>query len=350
MPTSQPLPNDQDSNDEGDALDALLSAARAAASPAGSPAGDAALDVLQDVADVGDGVMLLADLLAAGHSRAVVAALLKQGSDKRLRARLALGVVAGHDVVWLRTAGWGAVGKPNRREAAPTVKTLRHRLSGHNFEQAIEHRVTATARANDVLIEVMRGVPLREHVQQHIGDAWTSIKTEGPEEQRAAGTLTGGVFPDVLVVENWPRQRIVGTPQTGLAQAVPGERERLWPSVGGIRNDDADLVVAVEIELSGKAAPLLSSKVRQHDTAMRLGWWQAVVWITDSTDVLTRLLRAGVSDGAQHPGHYVMGGSSVGLGNDPGPVLKFIPGTDRPDPATVPPPPPWWLSYLAARP
>jgi hypothetical protein len=352
VPTSQPLPKDQSSNDEGDALEALLTAARKAAAPAaGKSAGDAPLDALQLVADVGDGVMLLADLLAAGHSRAVVAALLKQGSDKRLRPRLALGVVGGHEVVWLRTAGWSILNYPNRREAAPTVRSLRHRLSGHNFEHAIEQRVAPIARQNDVLLEMVRGVPLRDYCKSRVGDAWTTIKTEGPEQTRDAGTVTGGVFPDVLVVENWPRKHILRAKPQGLVAATRSEREQLWPSVGGIRTDDADLAVAVEIELSGKAAPLLSAKVRQHDTAMRMGWWQVVVWVTDSTDVLTRLLRAGIGDPSQHPGHYVMGGSALGFGSDPEqPLRQFFPGTETLDPATVVPPPPWWLPHLGKRP
>ncbi len=317
--------------DPGDALDALLATAKAASTaPDGKPSGDAALDVLTTVAEVGDGVLMLSDLLAARHSRAVIAALLTQGADKRVRPRLALGLVAGHEVVWLRSAGWQSVGQQNRREAAPTARSLRHRLSGHNLESALENAVAPVARRRDVLFDVVRGVTLREYIDQRKGDAWVAIRTEGAEGAKDAGTLTGGVYPDALVAECWPTDLF-------------GERLGAWPSTGDptSRTDPqpAEFAVAVEIELSGKAAPLVAAKIRQHDTAMRLGWWQAVVWVTDDTDTLKRLIRAGLGHVADHPGHYVLGGSAIGLDDPAAPPI-----------GVAAPRPPWWAGPLSARP
>jgi hypothetical protein len=76
----------------------------------------------------------------------------------------------------------------------------------------------------------------------------------------------------------------------------------------------------------------VQSKVRQHDVAMRLGWWQAVVWITDDRDTLTRLLRAGVGT---HPGHYLLSAAAVGIGGDPA-VLAQVERA----------PMPWWSRHL----
>jgi hypothetical protein len=341
---SQPLPinsagaphpakNQQRNESEGDALAAIVATARAEISAREDNAADASTDVLTLVAEGGDGVMLLADVLAAGHSRALVAALLTQGSDKRIRARLAIGIVAGVEVVWLRTSGWQAVGQPNRRETPPTQSSLRHRLSAHNFERTMLAGVEPVGRERGVLLSVVRGAPLREYITQRTGDAWTIIKTAGSAELlNAASGVLGGVYPDALVAESWPASLVVDKDQT---------RAKTWPKTGDpaalSERQGPDWASAIEIELSGKAAPLVSAKVRQHDTAMLLGWWQAVVWITDDTDTLTRLVRAGVG-GADHPGHYLLPGSAVGIGGSP----------------TVPvgmplPPVPWWHATLMGR-
>jgi hypothetical protein len=97
--------------------------------------------------------------------------------------------------------------------------------------------------------------------------------------------------------------------------------------------------VAIEIELSGKSAPLVEAKLRQHDTAMQLGWWQAVVWITDDLSTLTRLLRSGLGQSRVHPGHYFLPGGAVGIGGYPAvPIGAPVPAT------------PWWAAPLAATP
>jgi hypothetical protein len=314
-----------------DALDAYFDGLqKAAADPAGTSSADASLDVLATLDEVGDGVLLLGDLLAAGHSRALVMALLTQGTDKRVKPRLAGGVIAGHALVWLRSSGWQAVGQPNRREAAPTARSLRHRLSAHNFESAMRQRVEPSARSAEILLEVVRGLPLREYVKQRAGDVWAVIKNEGAEAGKDASTLMGGVYPDALVAENWPLdlfdQRMVSWPHTGDATS------RMDPQ-------PADFAVAVEVELSGKAAVLLSAKVRQHDAAMVLGWWQAVVWITDDTDTQTRLLRAGIGNASEHPGHYLLRASAVGMGDDPAPAAFGL----------AVPTAPWWQPLLQKR-
>lgn len=281
---------------------------------------DVASDVLEHIAQAG-GVVFTADLLAAGHPPAVVAALSQPGEDKRVRPRLALGVVAGHRLCWLRSSGWQAMGQPNRRECPPTERSLRHRLAAPNFERAISAHVTTAARTSSVLVSVLRDKQLRDYVEERKGDAWTVVKVAGSDAATAAGRVLGGVYPDVLVVENWPID-------------LHESRSSTWPSVGG---DQAasDLLVAIEIELSGKATPVLASKVAQHDTAMALGWWHAVCWVSDDADTLTRLQRAGITR-PEHPGHYALLSSDCHLGPQ-------VPGLTLPTGTRVP----WWAGQFA---
>lgn len=285
---------------------------------------DVASDVLDYIAEAG-GVVFAADLLAAGHPPAVVAALAQSGPDKRVRPRLALGVVAGHRLCWLRSSGWQAVGQPNRRECPPTERSLAHRLAAPNFERTIITHVVPPARASSVLVSVLRDKPLRDYVEERKGDAWAVVKAAGADAATAAGRVLGGVYPDVLVVENWPSD-------------LYATRSGTWPSVGGdqgVVDDASDLLVAIEVELSGKATPVLAAKVAQHDTAMALGWWHAVCWVSDDADTLTRLQRAGITR-PEHPGHYALLSSTCHLG----PVVS---GLALPTGARVP----WWAGRFA---
>lgn len=267
---------------------------------------EAGADLLEALAEAG-GTALVEDLLAAGHSPAAVAALATQGSDKRVKPRVALGSIGGHRVVWLRSAGWQSVGQVNRREAGPTTKSLRHRLAAPNLAKSLA-RLETSPEGRGLLIEGQQDIELRETVRVAV----QGLKGGGRgQDDPEAGALAAGVFPDLLVVENWSPARV-------------GDRERYWPTVGGYRpvggsggvqrDREPDHIVAVEIELSGKSNLMMSAKIRHHDGAMRLGWWHAVVWITDDQRTTTRLAHAGVDDRVAHPGHYVMSTAACALG------------------------------------
>lgn len=286
------------------ALDAYFTQVERAV--AADPAQDLAQELLEQVAAT-DGLALVDDLLDAGVDPAVLAAALAPGdSDRRRRPRLRGGLLAGVRVCWLTSAGYAAVQMPNRREAPPSASTARHRLAPTNLERFLRQRVEPVARERGhVLLDVLRGKPLRELVEERKGDAWSAVRHGNLSDQAEASSLLGGVFPDVLIVEDWPLD-------------LSGVRQQVWPTTGA-RADvagvfESSFAVACEIELHGKAHPLLLHKRRQHTRAMQIGgWWQATLWIVDSNDVLTRLRRAGVGDLREAPGHYVARASDVGL-------------------------------------
>jgi hypothetical protein len=344
MTTSQTHPFDpkNPSAGEGDALTALLgaAAAEAAAAASGKPGRDAGTTCLAYIAETGDGVMLLSDVLAAGHSRAVVAALLTQSpGDARVKPRLGIAEIVGQPVVWLKTGSWSLLGFPNRKEAAPTASSVRHRLAGHNFETALRAACETPMHKHRIMLDVLRGADLRAYVETRKGDVWGPIRYGGPEESRAAGALMGGVYPDVLVIENWPTAmaKTVEVVAPGQPTTYHSQRLTMWPTNGGTKpREDAEFRVACELELHSKHDPVQSAKIAAHDTAMALGWWDSVCWITDSDRVREKLLRSGLADKGAHPGHYLMGGSMVGLGADPAPV----------SPGTLVPDAPWWLPML----
>jgi hypothetical protein len=271
------------------------------------PALDQAQHLLELVA-AGDGLALVEDLLQAGVTPAVLAAALAQPEgDKRVRPRLRGGLLAGHRVCWLTSAGHAAVGQPNRRESPPSQSTLRHRLAPSNVERhLITHLAPIARQRGQVLLDVVRGKPLRDLVEERRGDAWSSVRHGNLADQAEASSLLGGVFPDLLVVEDWP-------------EAMSETRRHVWPH-HGLRADRASVfespfAVAVEVELQGKAHPLLLHKRKQHTRAMDIGgWWSAVLWIVDDRDVLTRLQRAGLGDTRNAPGHYVARACDFGIG------------------------------------
>jgi hypothetical protein len=283
-----------------------------------------------------EGLALLEDLLAAGHSGAVIAALAQgSASDKRVRPKVALDTINGTRVVTLLSGGWAYIGQPNRRAALPTASTLRHRLAPANLERALA-RLDGSIADAAIIIAVERGVAMRQYIEGRVVEA--KAAQFGNSARADVGQVLGGVQPDLLVTESWP------------AEAYP-HRATLWPHTGarGQRqtgpdgatpvpwpDEEADFTVAVEVELSGKNDVHLARKVTQHNTAMALGWWDAVVWVTDHRDTVRRLERAGlVGASRRHPGHYATLTGAVHLGEaDPSALLPM--GTAAP----------WWPPYI----
>jgi hypothetical protein len=317
-------------------LDRLFAPHEEAEAASGSAtADDRVSDLLRAVADA-EGCALVTDLTAAGYEDAVIAAACTPPpDDKRKAAGLALGIVGRQRMVWLRSSGWAAVGQANRRENKPTATQLRHRLAPVNFQRRMDARFVPVARRDDVLVRFARGVELRQYVDPLKGQAWSLIRAGDVVSQANAGQVLEGVYPDALVYENWPEVKFQ-------------QRTEDWPSTGDTKfragPEDATWVVAVEIELSGKNDPALDRKLNRHDIAMQLGWWQAVVWITDCPDVLTRLRRAGLgrTDGLneieRRPGHYLLLADAAG-------VTGKLPGAVVPRGVKVP----WWSEQMTDR-
>jgi hypothetical protein len=318
-----------------DALDILFAPLEAADAGSGEKtAADRISELLYAVADA-EGVALVADLQAAGYEASLIAAACTVTSaDKRSKPRLAAELIAGHRMVWLTSGGWSAVGQTNRRGGSPASSQLVHRLAPANFQRRLTAKLVPAVHAYGVLVDTARGVDLRDYVNPLKGDAWGIVKGSSPEDAKDAGRVLEGVYPDAIVYENWP--------ETLFAQ-----RAKQWPSIGDPQarlsahdGEAATFVAAVEIELSAKSDKALDRKMDRHDVAMRLGWWQVVVWITDSDDVLTRLTRAGLgrmtkANTPRRPGHYLLDARDAGIGNG---ISELIPPLGMKYP--------WWQMHL----
>lgn len=261
-------------------------------------------DLVADVA-AGGGVAVLDDLLAAGHSRAVIAAALEPtGDDKRARPLLRGTVANGIEIVWCTTLGWSRAGQSNKREAPVGSRTARHRTAPALFERWLATRA-AVAEPHGILLTLDRGSGLRSVVEEMTQRAWGLVRQTGGTGQDAALLLTRPV-PDAIIIENWPDD----------PSAIAWRDLHVYPHFGSPERPRAEVAIAVEVQLSDTASAIMSQKVRAHDVAMRLGGgWQATLWVVDSQDVMTRLQRAGIGDELRHPGHYVVQAREVGLGD-----------------------------------
>lgn len=257
-------------------------------------------DLVSDVATDG-GVALLADLLNFGHDRGVIAAALQpQTSDRRAKPLMRASVVNGIELVWLTTLGWSRAGYSNKRESPVGSRTARHRTSPALFDRWIRDRAKK-AEESGVLINVDRGRGLRLVSEEMTQRAWALIRQGGSTGQEAGLLLTRPI-PDALLVEDWH------------PDSLSWRSEHVYPHLGSPEAPQTEIAVAVEVQLSDTAAVVMSQKVRAHDAAMRYGGgWNAVLWIVDSLDVVSRLKRAGVGNPVHKPGHYLVEARDVGL-------------------------------------
>lgn len=263
-------------------------------------------DLVADVAANG-GVAVLDDLLAAGHSRAVISAALEPtGDDKRARPLLRGTIANGIEVVWCTTLGWSRAGHSNKREAPVGSRTALHRTAPALFERWLSGRAEIAA-TRGILLTLDRGRGLRTVVEEMTQRAWGLVRQPGSVGQDAALLLTRPV-PDALIIENWPDD----------PNAVAWRDLNVYPHFGSSERPKAELAVAIEVQLSDTASTIMSQKVRAHDVAMRIGGgWHATLWVVDSQDVVTRLRRAGIGDELQHPGHYIVQAREVGISTHP---------------------------------
>ena len=263
-------------------------------------------DLIADVAAAG-GVALLDELIAMGHTRAVIAlAIEPEAEDKRTRPWLRCAVLGGSAVVWPTTKAWSQAGQPNRREAPPGSRTVRHRTAPSRFAHWVD-QIRPIAEEKGILLTVDRGAGIRAVSEEMTQRAWALVR-QGGSAANDAGILLTKPIPDALLVESWPDD-----PSVLAARA-----SNVYPHFGCEAPAGAEIAVAVEFQFADCGSLLLSQRARAHDVAMRLGGaWQAVLWVVDSPEVMTRLGRAGILDNTRHPGHYVVEARTVGLGDHP---------------------------------
>jgi hypothetical protein len=261
---------------------------------------DQVRNLVATIADEHDGCAQVDELVTQWPESALIAALSVNEQDKRKKPPLKAGVIGGQRMIWLTSNGWQQAGYSNRREHAPAATQIRHRTSGRIVDDWIASRVSERA-ANSVLVATLRGGPLRAFVQEQVSTAWGSVRMGGAQADEA-GRLLGGCYPDLLIIESWPPE-------------LAARRNDLYPCLVGIDPSSGvwehELRVAVEIELSPKSD--LSGKVRNHDAAMALGWWHCCVWITDDSNVATRLRRSLTTRSGLTPGHYTAHTADVGI-------------------------------------
>ena len=249
-----------------------------------------------------------------------------QPEDRRRQPYLAK--VAGHDVVWVTTAGQRACGT-QRRTNAPGLSEIDHTIAlsqvAHDWSVLVD-RVVDERFSRGLAAEFEYDVtPGASYVTERLGGA--SFIEESVRFQPAAEIGGGaastkarqrrawsgkGAIPDLVVTELWhPLLEVstdsLGRPEYG-AQSGPyfaeaaGWRSRLWPHAALSESVPTwsplpqrkigHEVIAVEIERSKKKTALLLDKVAAHAAALEVGAWDCVLWLTDDEQVATAIQRA----------------------------------------------------------
>lgn len=277
-------------------LAALVQQARTEA--AETTQGGAVATVVQRLTQ-SEGAAPLAALKAEGYpDQAIAAAAQADPKDRRLKPRIRVGIVSGEPVAWLTTTGWQSAGHPSRRERRPSHESMAHAAA----PAALGRWLTATLKPWPYLrVDVVGGPALREWSDQVKALAWAQIQARTSGDTSNVGSLTGGMYPDALLVERWP------DPETYTSA---------WGADPQTPDDVAEQTLGLEIEDTRKSAGLLRSKVDRWDGAISLGAAYGVVWIVRSADVRANLVALGVGDLRRRPRQFLVAGSTCGLGGE----------------------------------
>lgn len=276
--------------------------------------GSGALEVIEAISER-DGLALVDELLAEGHTRSAIAMALQPPSeDRRAKPRVKAGVVDGEKLLWLTSSGWATVGNSNRRETPPTSSRVQHRLSIPRFAAWLQHKVEPQTKEVGIYWDVAIGSRARELVERHKQTAWSLNRLQTNSESIEMNSqLLGGVYPDLIVVSSLPES--IQLPDGRILSRLEF-RNLFHPHSADLHDLDTknspETISAIEVELSVKSTPALDSKVRQHDAALAAHWWHEVIWVVDDAEIITRLKRSGVGTRA---GHCLVDASDVGVSN-----------------------------------
>lgn len=297
-PDAQPelFPTTEERGAAPPSLAALIQAARVEAAKA---ADGGAVGALVGRLAREDGSAAVAALRAEGFPAEVIAAAVTtSATDKRVKARARLGLVGDEPIVWLSTTGWQAAGKPSRRERPPSAETAEHAAAPLHLAAWLRDRLSPFP---GLTVGVATGGPCREFSERVKALAWTRIQGAG-DTTGDAGSLTGGLVPDALLVERFPdTATYVGA----------------WGRDPVTAEDLAEQTVALECEFSAKADTPLRWKVERWRAALALGAAHAVVWVVRSQEVADRLQALGVGRPASDERQLLVPGHLVGLGGEP---------------------------------
>jgi hypothetical protein len=283
-------------------LDALIQSARVEATKKGD--GGAVGAVLRRLAEAPSGLVPVADLVAEGFpAQAVADAAQGDPADRRKGPRARLGVVADQPLLWLTTSGWQSCGYASRREVNPAAESVEHATAPRRIAAWLN---TAT-EPYAVRVEVATGTATKDLSARATSLAWSRIQGAG-DGTGQAGSLTGGLYPDALLVEHW-----------GDARLYAGA----WGKSHDHPSDLTEQICALEVELNAKNDGPQRWKVEKWQTALDLGVCHSVVWVVRSRAVADTLKGLGVGDGRQFL--VLVPASAVGLDGDEMPDLLADP-------------------------
>lgn len=301
-------------------LDALVESARIAHAQRRSM--DAAgAEVLRLLAEA-DGALPLAELLAAGAPRDVVAHLVAEDpTDKRKKQKARLGFVAGAPVVWLTATGHQATGRASGREVVPSADSIEHAMAPAAIGRWLQGRAGALA-VHGISVRSTQGAACRRWSTEVTARAWAALRTSGDSEGSVGG-LTGGLVPDGLILQSFP-----------LGPAGAELYARLCGVAAAGDDELAESTYTLEVEVSAKSGDPMRSKLdRATAVCEQLHAAQAVLWVVRSRALADRLRDLGVDD-PRRPSQILVPARDVGLvGEDVGPVRR-----------------PWWVTRVPADP
>jgi hypothetical protein len=273
-------------------LHTLLAAADAARTGA---RGDDEPTLLDTLANDYDGAAPIAALLAQFSEATIVATATADPGDKRKGPRIKVATIAEEPTAWLTASGWSKAGHASRRERVPSSRGVEHARAPRDVAAWL--RTTVAPRSGVEFLE-MDARQRRQWVEASISTAWGQVRAGGAAGDDA-GKLLGGVYPDALTVEHWPRAQLE-------------RRAAMYPDLP--TTHDLSIRIAWEFEFSAKGLAMLGHKVAQHSRCLALGWWHLVVWVPGTAEVARHLAQhlddASLSHRTQH---YVADPPDVGL-------------------------------------
>ena len=263
--------------------------------------------VIHILAEAG-GALPINDLLTRyGVSKRTIEALVDPDltADKRRKARAKIGTIDDQPVLYLSAAGVKASGRSMRGLSVhPSSQSLRHALAPSRFADWIKPIEMELAK-QEVGLHVTWGPSCRAYSDRVIAMSWAKIKVAA-DNSGSLGILTGGQFPDFLVIENRTLDE-------------KGAKHFLDSWGVAARNDDelAETTIACEIQLSERTqGGSLRPKVDAYSAAIEvLGAAHRVVWIADRK-VAQILINLGLNDAYRRPGQILISAASVGMGNE----------------------------------